>query len=128
MALSRRELVSDTVAVVSWKDVAAERAGGGIERQTIHGDRQTLVRYWYAPGAVFPSHAHPEEQMTVVLSGRITITIGDRTVTLGPGEVATIPGGVPHGATVAGDQPVETLNCMSPRRVHAPRADAEDRS
>jgi quercetin dioxygenase-like cupin family protein len=124
--LSRRQFVSETVAVVSWNDVATERAGEGIERQTIHGDRQTLVRYRYAPGAVFPSHAHPEEQMTVVLSGRITFTVGDRTVTLGPGEVATIPGGVPHGAAVPGDEPVETLNCMSPRRVHAPRADPKE--
>jgi quercetin dioxygenase-like cupin family protein len=117
--------VSDTVTVVAWKDVATERAGDGIERQTIHGARQTLVRYCYAPGSVFPSHAHPEEQMTVVLSGRITFTVGAKTVTLGPGEVATIPGGVPHGAAVTGDEPVETLNTLSPRRVHAPRADAE---
>ena len=117
--------MSDIISVVAWKDVATEPAGDGIERQTIHGDRQTLVRYWYAPGAVFPSHAHPEEQMTVVLSGRITFTIGDKVVTLGPGEVATIPGGVLHGATVAGNEPVETLNTLSPRRVRAPRADAE---
>ncbi len=124
--MPRRLIVSDTVAVVSWKDVATERVGEGIERQTIHGDRQTLVRYWYAPGAIFPSHAHPEEQMTVVLSGRITFTVGDQTVTLGPGEVATIPGGVPHGATVAGNESVETLNTLSPRRVRAPGADAEE--
>ena len=120
--------MSNTVAVAAWKDVASEHAGDGIERQTIHGDRQTLVRYWYAPGAVFPSHAHPEEQMTVVLSGRITFTVGDKSITLGPGEIATIPGGVPHGATVTGDEPVETLNTLSPRRVHAPRADVEGAS
>ena len=117
--------MSDTVAVVSWKDVPTERAGDGIERQTIHGDRQTLVRYWYAPGAVFPTHAHPEEQMTVVLSGRITFTVGNENVALGPGEVATIPGRVPHGATVAGNEPVETLNTLSPRRERAPGANAE---
>ena len=117
--------MSDAVAVVSWNDVMTERAGEGIERQTIHGNQQTLVRYWYAPGAVFPSHSHPEEQMTVVLSGRITFTVGDHVVTLGPGEIATIPGGVPHGATVAGNEPVVTLNTLSPRRVRAPGADAE---
>lgn len=115
----------DTVAVVSWKDVPTEHAGDGIERQTVHGERQTLVRYWYAPGAIFPMHAHPEEQITVVLSGRITFTVGERAVTIGPGGIATIPGGVLHGATVAGDEPVETLNCMSPRRAHAPGADSE---
>jgi len=117
--------VSDTVAVVSWNDVMTELAGEGIERQTIHGHRQTLIRYWYAPGAVFPSHSHPEEQMTVVLSGRITFTVGDQTVTLGPGEIATIPGGVPHGAAVAGNEPVETLNALSPRRMRAPGVDIE---
>ncbi len=112
--------MSDAVAVVSWDDVVTETVAEGIRRQTIHGEQQTLVRYWYAPGAVFPAHAHPEEQITIVLSGTISFTVNEQLVTLGPGQIATIPGGVPHGAAVVGSEPVETLNTLSPRRSSAP--------
>ncbi len=112
--------MSDVVTVAAWDDVATETPLPGIQRQTIHGERQTLVRYRYAPGSIFPVHSHPEEQITVVLSGEIRFEIGGRAVTLGPGQIATIPGGVPHGATVLGTEPVESLNAVSPRRAASP--------
>ena len=92
----------------------------GVERQTVHGERQSLVRYRYAPGAVFPVHRHPQEQVTVVLSGRIEFEIGGERREVGPGEVVVIPGGVVHGAAVVGDDAVETLNALSPRRESGP--------
>ena len=112
--------MSDVVVVVAWDDVATETVGPGIQRQTIHGERQTLVRYQYAPGSIFPVHSHPEEQITIVLSGAITFEMDDQAVTLGPGQIATIPGGVSHGASVSGSEPVETINTLSPRRASAP--------
>ena len=45
--------MSDAVAVVSWKDVVTERAGEGIERQTIHGNQQTMVDTGTLPGPCF---------------------------------------------------------------------------
>jgi quercetin dioxygenase-like cupin family protein len=116
-----RELVSSTSAVIhAWSELPAEEVLPGVERQTVHGKRQSLVRYRYAPGAVFPVHRHPEEQVTVVLSGRIVFEVEGERREVGPGEVVVIPGGVPHGAQVAGDEPVETLNALSPRRESGP--------
>jgi quercetin dioxygenase-like cupin family protein len=106
--------------LTAWASLPAEEVLPGILRQTVHGERQTLVRYWYAPGSVFPVHAHPEEQITAVLSGRIRFEVGGGTLDLGPGEVAVIPGGTPHGAVVVGEEPVETLNALSPRRAVGP--------
>lgn len=108
------------VRVAAWGELAAVEVLPGIVRQTIDGERQTLVRYRYAPGSVFPAHSHPEEQITAVLSGRIAFEVAGERVVLGPGEVAVIPGGVEHGAAVIGDEAVETLNCLSPRRAVAP--------
>ena len=31
-----------------------------------------------------------------------------------------LPGGVPHGTRVVGDEPVETLNALAPRRDAGP--------
>jgi quercetin dioxygenase-like cupin family protein len=92
----------------------------------VHGENQTLVRYVYQPGSVFPVHQHLEEQITVVLSGTIDFTVAGQPVTLSAGEVAILPPNIPHGATVSGTDVVETLNTMSPRRTTAPMSRAKD--
>ena len=104
----------------AWTSVPAEEVLPGITRQTVHGVRQSLVRYVYAPGAIFPRHAHPEEQITIVVRGRLAFDIAGQQLELGPGEVAIIPGGLPHAAAVVGTGPVETLNALSPRRELGP--------
>jgi quercetin dioxygenase-like cupin family protein len=45
-----------------------------------------------------PSHAHPHEQLTTVLSGELELTVGGEVRVLRAGMVAFIPGGVPHSA------------------------------
>ncbi len=105
---------------IAWDDIVPEQVHPGVERQVIDGRSQTLIRYVYRRGAVFPVHAHPQEQITTVLSGRIQFTIDGVTVLLGPGETAVIPAGVLHGAAVVGDEAVETLNSLSPRRTSHP--------
>jgi quercetin dioxygenase-like cupin family protein len=110
-----------TVAV-RWTDVPADEVYPGIRRQVLDSERQTLVRYVYEPGARFPVHSHPEEQITVVVSGRIRFTVDGASVELGAGEAAVIPGDVPHGAEVIGAEVVETFNALSPRRRSHPTA------
>jgi quercetin dioxygenase-like cupin family protein len=105
---------------VTWSDVAAEEVYPGISRQVLQGERQTMVRYVYAPGSVFPVHSHPEEQVTVVVSGEIEFTIGGMPVVLRAGQAAVIPANMPHGAKVIGNVAVETFNALSPRRERQP--------
>ena len=109
-----------TARHVAWADIVPDEVYPGVARQMVDGERQTLVRYVYQPGAVFPVHSHPEEQITSVLTGRIRFEVAGEPVTLSAGEVAVIPPNVPHGATVLGDEPVETLNTLSPRRNDHP--------
>jgi quercetin dioxygenase-like cupin family protein len=99
-----------------WSSVPAVDVMPGVTRQTVDGANQTLVRYVYAPGAVFPIHQHPQEQITVVLSGTIAFSINGEPAMLSVGEIAVIPANVPHGAHVIGDDVVETLNMLSPKR------------
>lgn len=111
-----------TTRTQHWQDTPVEHVLPGITRQVVQGERQTIVRYIYAPGSVFPVHSHPEEQVTVVLSGRIEFDVAGEIVELGPGGVAVIPPNVPHGAIVNGAEIVETINSMSPRRSSSPFA------
>jgi quercetin dioxygenase-like cupin family protein len=112
----------------TWNDLELEEVLPGITRQMLHGERQTLVRYAYAPGSVFPVHSHEQEQITTVLSGTITFTIDGDRLDLGPGGVAVIPGGTPHGAEVSGTDPVETLNALSPARLAGPKVESMEQA
>lgn len=119
--------MSETVVAVNWDDVPVETVRPGITRAVVHGMRQSLVRYRYEPGAVFPEHSHPQEQVTAVLTGRIAFEIAGTRRVFGPGDVAVIPGGVPHGAEVVGSEVVDTINALSPRRDESPTFDSAGR-
>lgn len=85
-----------------------------------------MIRYVYQPGSVFPVHQHPEEQITIILSGSIDFTVDGALLTLAAGQCALIPGNTPHGASVSGSGIVETLNTMSPRRTVVPSVGTTD--
>lgn len=104
----------------AWSDLASEEVYPGIIRQTVNGACQTMVRYHYAPGSVFPVHSHPEEQVTIVVSGAIAFTVASQEFVLTAGHVVVIPAGIEHGARVLGAESVETFNALSPRRLQAP--------
>jgi quercetin dioxygenase-like cupin family protein len=111
---------------IDWDRIPVEYPLEGVARQTVHGASQTLVRYIYQPGSVFPIHQHPEEQITIVLSGSIDFTVDGVPLTLSAGECALIPANTPHGATVTAAEIVETLNTMSPKRMAAPSVGSID--
>jgi quercetin dioxygenase-like cupin family protein len=108
--------------MLDWSAVPSEDVYPGITRQTVHGDRSTVVRYVYQVGAVFPRHAHPEEQTTVVLSGRITFFAEGREIALAAGQSLLVGPNVPHSARVDGDEVVESINVLAPRRARQPGA------
>ena len=106
--------------ISTWSDSPIEEVLPGITRQIVHGELQTMVRYVYLSGSVFPIHNHPEEQVTVVISGQIEFDVNGEKSILGPGQVAVNPANVPHGAKVIGSETVETFNSLSPRRLSSP--------
>ncbi len=112
--------MSEPFRSANWSGIPVETVLPGVTRQTVDGLRQTMVRYVYSPGSVFPVHSHPEEQCTIVISGRIQFEIDNVQTELGPGGILVIPGDVPHGARVLGDETVESFNALSPRRAVNP--------
>jgi quercetin dioxygenase-like cupin family protein len=104
----------------NWTNAPTSEVYPGISRQSIDGEKQTLVRYVYQPGAVFPIHSHVQEQITTVLTGEIEFTVDGVPTVFRAGDVAVIPSLVPHGARVIGTVAVETFNALSPRRETHP--------
>lgn len=106
--------MSDRAATVtSWDDIEATLVYPGVYRQSMTTSEGTIVRYTYHPGCVFPVHHHPEEQLTIVHSGEIEFMVAGAPVLLRAGQLAVIPGGMPHGARVRGDEIVVTDNYIA---------------
>lgn len=102
--------------LINWDQIPPRAPRPGIATRRFDSDGMTIVRYEFQPGASFPRHSHPEEQVVIVLRGRVTFTVDGHPLELGPGDICHVGAHVPHGAT-AGPEPVEFLNLLSPRRT-----------
>ncbi|MEH0023052.1 MAG: cupin domain-containing protein [Desulfobacter sp.] len=73
----------------------------GIEMKTlVHGENSLLTRFKLTKGAVLPAHSHPQEQTGYLISGRMTLYIGDTTFDAGPGDSWCIGSDVEHRAEI----------------------------
>lgn len=88
----------------AWRDVQAEVPVPGVSRQFVHGEQAMVAQFELAAGAVVPWHEHPNEQISVILSGRTRFEFGSpdapEVVEASGGDTVVIPGGVPHQVTV----------------------------
>jgi quercetin dioxygenase-like cupin family protein len=102
--------------VVGWLDQDFTEVRPGIHGATIDSEQLTVTVYRYEPGSTWEEHAHPEDQVTtVVQGGEIEFTVGGESVTLSPGQLALIPGGLPHSART-GPEEVVAVNVWRLRR------------
>jgi len=70
---------------------------------SIPGREVWQLRVAFAPGASFPRHRHPGEEIIYVLSGTIQYDVdGQPPVTLKAGDVLFVPYGVVHAAKNTG--------------------------
>lgn len=68
---------------------------------------QALVSF--EPGASFPRHSHPGEEIIYVTQGTIEYEVAGKPVTVKAGEVLFIPYGVVHAAKNTGEGPAAEL-------------------
>jgi len=87
----------------------------GVQRcTTVWGKDLMLLYNTFRAGAAFPEHAHPEEQITYVLSGKLIVSAEGQTYALTAGQCLLFPADVPHGLTAQEDTVV--LDLFSPPR------------
>ncbi|GAB4414194.1 MAG: cupin domain-containing protein [Anaerolineae bacterium] len=86
----------------------------GFHGQFVHGDNVTLAHWHIEAGATLPEHAHPHEQITWVLEGRLSLTVGGVTRVVEQGGVAVIPGGMAHSGQAL--TPCRVVDVFYPRR------------
>lgn len=87
----------------------------GVEILTNAGEALMFSLVTFEPNSLVPDHAHPHEQMGVMISGRLEFTVGGHTRILGPGDLWRIPGGVLHRVRAL-DGPAVALDVFHPIR------------
>lgn len=95
--------------------MSTENPFPGVTRTTRQAEQATLASYEFEPGAEFPIHSHPEEQIIVILTGSVEFEVGGELQPLGPGETSVVAGGVEHGLR-AGPEGAKFLAVLVPRR------------
>lgn len=68
----------------------------GYRARFIHTEGMTLAYWEVEAGAALPEHSHPHDQIANVLDGQFELTVAGESRVLIPGQVAVIPGDVPH--------------------------------
>jgi len=104
----------------SFEQLGADTPYPGIVRRVLTTAKATVQEYRFDPGATYPLHQHPEEQITVVLDGELVFTADAEAFELSAGAWSVVPGDVPHGVT-AGPAGARFLAILVPPRKEPPR-------
>jgi quercetin dioxygenase-like cupin family protein len=84
------------MAFINLTEIESREIVPGYRARFIHTENMTLAYWDVDPGAELPQHSHPHEQIANVLEGEFELTVEGETRVLVPGQVAVIPGNVPH--------------------------------
>jgi quercetin dioxygenase-like cupin family protein len=99
----------------SFEELAVKEPYPGLRRRTFDSREATVNEYTFRPEAAFPRHRHPQEQITLVLEGRVELTVAGRSVALREGSWSVIEGGVEHSIR-AGAEGARIVAIVIPRR------------
>jgi quercetin dioxygenase-like cupin family protein len=81
----------------TWNGVEPHSLFPGVRIHAIGGEQVMLCRATYEPGTTVRRHSHETaEQVMWIIDGEVTMTVGDETKHLGPGDVVVVNPGVEH--------------------------------
>ena len=96
-----------------WETLEKDRPMPGLWRRRVVGEQAMLSQVFLEKGTFVPSHSHANEQMAIVVSGRLRFGLaGGREVIVGAGQVLHLPPDAPHSAEALEDSLV--LDVFSP--------------
>lgn len=87
---------------VRWTDQPVDRPMDLLERKRVIGEQAMISRVFLKKGCDIPTHAHENEQIAMIVSGKVRFGLGAEgsnqrsEVLVGADEVLHLPGNVPH--------------------------------
>jgi quercetin dioxygenase-like cupin family protein len=103
--------------IIDWDNQTFSESRPGILGATVHTPQLTATLYRYGAGSSWEQHEHPQDQITYVLEGEIDFVVAGQPTHLSAGQMATLPGGTPHSATVPAAGGAVTLNVFTHREA-----------
>jgi quercetin dioxygenase-like cupin family protein len=101
--------------VTDWSTIPVEHIAEGIDRQMVVGQNLMICRLRFDPFVVTAEHAHPHEQMTLVMQGKVKFILGSEERIVKAGDVLQFPSNHWHGATML-DEEVVLIDIFTPIR------------
>ena len=98
----------------SWKETNHEFLDPKLRQKVFTAKNIMVVHYVYDPGLEFEEHSHPQEQVTIIQSGRLLLTIAGEKVELQAGDLCSVFPNVNHSSVVIGDEKVEAICIFTP--------------
>ena len=84
-----------------FESLAVYEPHPGVTLRQLDGVNAVVKEYRFAPGASFPLHWHPHEQITLVLEGAVEMTVGGEVSVLAAGAWSVVKANVQHGITAS---------------------------
>jgi quercetin dioxygenase-like cupin family protein len=109
-ALAAENIMAQVISTGDLKDDALGQpnAGGTRSKMFVSADGATIS----VQNGTVPKHMHPNtNEMQYILEGTGTIWLGDKQVTVKPGDLVVIPKGTAHGGTSA---PLKAIAIKTP--------------
>ena len=95
-SVSQQHLIEPKMTIVDFFGMEPSNPMDGITARSIDLATMRLARIEVATGHSTPDHNHPDEEVIIVLEGRVKAVSGDEEFVLGPGEMIVIPAYVQH--------------------------------
>lgn len=97
----------------------------GVGIRAIGGEQVLLCHVMYEPGTMVRRHSHETaEQVMWIIEGDVTMTVGDETKRLGPGDVVVVNPCVAH--ELHSEKGLTFIEALAPvLRDHVPKAERD---
>ena len=104
-----------------WSEIPLEQMNPKVTRQVIHGSSITIARVGIAKGGAVPTHAHINEQVLNMISGRLKEVLDGVELVLDGGQTLVIAPNIPHSVEALED--TVAVDVFSPAREDWIRGD-----
>lgn len=90
-------------SIVHMDELDSYEIAAGLFFRPVFAENVSLNFVTFPANSGFPSHIHPEEQVSIVREGEMEFTLGDTTRLVRPGDVIVIPPNVSHAGRTRGE-------------------------
>lgn len=97
------------------KELKSKQLLPGIVLRSAYLEKELVSFVELAEGVTIPDHAHPHEQISLIISGQMLFRVEGEEKLVKAGEVVCVPSNAKHGVKVVGG-PAVAYDCFAPVR------------